>query len=72
MPQDEAPEGKVERVIPVEESGGQAIHEALKRLEQVRQDAVAAEERARQARREAAAIGAEIRKGTNGNGNGKK
>lgn len=72
MPQPDAPEGKVERVIEVEESGGQPIREALKRLEQVRQEAEAAETRAKQTRREAAAIGAEIRKGTNGNGNGKK
>lgn len=72
MPHEDAPEGKVERVIPAEESGGRAIHEALKRLEQVRQDAEAAEKRAKQTQREAAAIGAEIRKGTNGNGNGKK
>lgn len=68
MPHEDSPEGKVELVVPVEESGGQPIREALKRLEQVRQEAVAAEKKLKRVRHEAAEIGAEIR---NGNGNGK-
>lgn len=67
MPVDEAvPEG-AEAELDV--SGG--IHKALDRLEQVRQEARQAAERLKQARHGCAEIGAEIRKGTNGNGNGK-
>jgi hypothetical protein len=67
MPQDEAVPKVTESEVDV--SGG--LHKALDRLDQVRREAAAASERLKSARRACEGLGAEIRKGTNGNGNGK-